>query len=211
MFLSSRTGNMPNGTPIINSESDYMGALHQVLNLTHDGVANFNTGEDLDQRQKDDIRQAVKLLDSMNTFKESEAAGFFESGLLDYLVGDTDTAKVRIQQALNNAKITPNLKTPTAQASLEGVIADSHHILGLIAFDRHDYDTASRELDEAIKVVTDNHLSRPNIYVARARVEVQLNKLDQARRDVRQAFAMDPSCPQALKLTTFLNHLSKSS
>jgi len=206
LVLSNSTARMPNGESIITTESGYNDGLREVLSLTHDGVANFNVGEELDQRQKDDIHRAIKIMDNMNSFRPSEAAGFFEVGLLNYIVGDSDTAKERIQQALNNAQLTPNLKTKMEQANLEGVIADSYHILALIAFDHQDYDSALKEVIASLTYVTTNHLSRPNIYVARARIEVQLKQNDLAQKDLDSAFAMDPLCPQAKKLNNFLHH-----
>ncbi|MDR3689478.1 MAG: hypothetical protein P4L46_08880 [Fimbriimonas sp.] len=206
LILSNRTTLMPNGESIIVSESDYNNSLREVISLSHDGVANFNVGDDVDQKQKDDLHRAIKILDNMNEFKQTEAAGYFEAGLLYYIVGDSDTAKQRILQALSNAQLTPNLTTAAQQANLEGVLADAHHILGLIAFDHHDYNTAMQEVDLALDHVKKSHLIRPNIYVCRARVELELKKTKQAQEDIEAALASDPNSPQALRLKDFIQH-----
>ena len=205
LLLSNKTTTMPNGEPIIVSESDYNASLREVINLTHDGVANFNVGQEIDGKQKDDIRKAIRILDNMNVFKQTEAAGYFESGLLNYIVGNSDVANQQIQQALANAQLVPNLKSKTDQANLEGVIGDAHHILSLIFFDKHDYQTALKEVDEALK-----HVKRPNIFVARARINLELSKTDpkkkeSAQDDINSALSMDPNCPLALKLNGFMS------
>jgi len=201
MLFSNRTATMPNGEHIIISESDYNAALRDVTNLTHDGVANFNVGQEIDGKQKDDIRRAIKILDNMNVLKQTEAAGFFASGLLNYIVGNSDVAMLHLNQALANSQLVPNLRSKTDQANLEGVVGDTHHILSLIYFDRHDYQTALTEVNEALK-----HVKRPNIFVARARINLQLNHKQAAQDDVNSALAMDPNCPQALKLNDFMHH-----
>jgi len=99
------------------------------------------------------------------------------------------------------------LATPAAQANLEGTLADAHHILSLIAFDHHEYSNAMKEINESLKIVTENNLDRPNIYVARARTEIELKDLAAAHKDVDKALATQSTNPQALKLNDFLHHL----
>ncbi len=200
VLLSNRTTTMPNGEPVIISESEYNASLREVINLSHDGVANFNVGVELDSKQKEDIRKAIRILDNMNIFKQTEAAGYFESGLLNYIVSNTDVATLQIQQALANSNLTTSLKSKSDQANLEGVIGDCHHILGLIAFDHHDYATALKEVDEALL-----HVKRPNIFVARARIDLEMKKKDAAQDDINSALAMDPANPMALKLNELLH------
>ncbi len=220
LVLSNRPAVMPNGEKVISNDGDYSASLQQALTLSHDGVAAFNTGQELDRKQKDDVLKAAKILDNMNVYRQEEAAGFFEAGLLYYIVGNSDTALLRIQQSLANSQLIPKVRTEKTQAALEGIIGDAHHILSMMAFDQKDYNRAVTEINEALR-----HVQRPNIFVARARAELQIADLylktqpksksdgdlakkatEAAQDDINTALNLDPNNPMALRLNGLMNH-----
>lgn len=204
LFLSNRPARMPNGMPVIESEEQYNYALQKVTQSTPTAVGKFNVGLDLDQKDKDVCLEGAKTFDTMNAFRPDMAAGYFEAGLLYYLGGDTDSALSRLDQCLANADQPFNLKTEKDKAAVDAVVADCHHMLSLVAFDRHDYQTALQEANAAFAKVK----PRPGYYVARARAEIQLNKNSEARKDVSAALKLDPSYLPAHSLDGFLKHTS---
>lgn len=201
IVLSNRPSQMPNGTQIIESEEQYNYALSQVSQMTPGAVSKFNMGIELEQPDKDAAKKGALIFDSMNAFRPDMTAGLFEAGLLYYLSGDTDTALSRLQQAIADESQPVNLKAGT-KAALNAVIADCHHMLSVIAFDRHDYTKAADEANIAL------HSSPPreSYYFARAQAEVQLNRISDAKKDLKEALKLNPSYVPATRLDGFLKH-----
>jgi tetratricopeptide (TPR) repeat protein len=201
IFLSNRPVRMANGEQIIESEEQYNYALGQVAKSTPAAVGKFNVGEELETADKEIALKGAKTFDSMNAFRPDMSAGYFESGLLYYLGGDTETAEARLNQAIADKSQPVNIKQGT-QADLDAVIADCHHMLSLIAFDHHDYKKAGEEAEKALLILK----TRESYYIARAQAEVQLKMLPQAKSDVASALKLNPTYLPATRLNGFLNH-----
>jgi len=191
---------MPNGQAVIESESQYDDWLARVSKSSQTAVGKFNTGQALDDNDKATSLENAKILDNMSAYRPDMAAGYFEAGLLYYLAGDTDTAFLRINQSIQDAWLPGNIKMTGDKEKIEAVLADCHHMLSMIQFDRHQYQKAFDEANLAIKQLS----TRPTYYVARANAEVQLSKVADAKKDLAQALKLDPACATALRLDKFL-------
>lgn len=201
-----------NGHEVIVNPDVYRMKSKEAADLAQGGVSSFNMGQEITPQQHQDLEKAAGLFDSLDDFKATESAGYFEAALCYYLIGDTDRALNRVQQSLNNAAVNPPLATAAERSNLEGVVGDCHHLLSLIAFDRKDYRTAIKESSLAM----DHRKDRPLYYVARARAEIELSsqhrqlnpkaspedlKLDaDAKSDLSAALKIYPAFPPALAL-----------
>jgi len=201
-----------NGRQVIVTPDQFKQQAEVGADLAQPGVSNFNMGKEITPQQRKDLERAAGIFDSLDDYKPTESAGYFEAGLCYYLIGDTDTALNRVQQSLNNAAVNPPLDTVQGRANLEGVVGDCHHLISLIAFDRKQYDMAISESSAALQHRND----RPLYYVARARAEIEKSSQDQqktgkvsaddkalvkaASSDLKAALKLYPNFPPAVQL-----------
>ncbi len=200
---------MPNGMPVIESDTQYSDALEHVSQITSTPVGKFNQWIDLDQADKDTARQGAEIFDTMDAYRPDMAAGYFEAGLLYYIAGDSDTALNRLNQSLEDAPLPGNLKMEGDKLKVEAIVADCHHMISMILFDRHDYKTAADEASLAIQHMSthpSSFVAAANYFVARARAEVQLNQNPAAKKDLAAALKLDPTNAMALRVSKFLSH-----
>ncbi len=202
LFLSNRPGKMANGLAVIESEAQYNYALEKVTKSTPTAVGKFNMGLELEQADKDAALEGAKTLDAMNAFRPDMAAGYFEAGLLYYLSGDTDTALERLNQSLVDAPLPGNLKMEGDKSKVDAIVADCHHIISMIAFNRNDYKLAVDEANMSLA----HSKPHASYYFARAQAEVQLNQIAEAKKDVAAALKLDPNYLPATRLNHFLKH-----
>jgi hypothetical protein len=202
VFLTNAPTRTENGVPVISSVKEYDAALVKVTQSTPPAVSKFNMGLELEQADKDVALEGAKIFDSMNAYRPHMSAGYLEAGLLYYLSGYSDLAVERLKQGLADAPVSAKLNATGDPKKMEGVLADCHHLLSLIAFDRHDYKSAVNEANMALLHVT----TRESYYMARAQAEVQLNWIPEAKRDVALALKLNPNYLPAQRLDGFLKH-----
>ena len=202
VLLSNRTGRMSNGMPVIESEVQYDDVLDRVTRLTPTAVGKFNTGQELDQSDRDAALEGAKSFDTMNAFRPDMAAGYYEAGLLYYLAGDSDRALERLNQSLVDAPLPSNLKMEGDKSKVDTIVGECHHMISRIAFDRHEYKLAVDEANTALTHTT----TREGYYFARAQAEVQLNQIPAAKKDLASALKINPAYLPATRLNDFLKH-----
>ncbi len=189
LALSNRSGTMPNGVPIIASDEAYQDALNRVLVRTNKAVRKFNTGQELGAQDRADALWGAKTFDAMNAWRPEPAVGYYEAGFLYYLAGDTDRCSLNLTQSIYNSALPANNSSANDRFNVEGIIGDTHHLLSLIAFDRHDYQTSVKEATIALQ----HRIDHQQYYLARARAEVQLNQKPAAEKDLGDALKLDPN------------------
>lgn len=200
VYLSNRPSTTSNGLPIVQGDADYDNALAKVKDSTQTAVGKFNVGVELEQADKDAALNGAKTFDLMNAYRPNMSAGYFEAGLLYYLSGNSDTALDRLKQSLADANLPANIKKAGDKEKLLDVLANVHHIVSLIAFDKHEYKAAAEEATTALTIVP----KRESFFFARAQAEVQLNKIAEAKKDLTEALALNPGYLPAGRLDDFL-------
>lgn len=202
MALSNKPGQTANGLPVIENDPQYNDALDQVSRNSQSFIGKFNSGVELEPSEREIALRDAKIFDNMDTYRPDMSAGYFTAGLFYYLAGDTDTAENRLTQSLADSTLPNNLKTFEDKEKVEAVVADCHHMLSLISFERHDYKHAVEEADLAIQ-----HLDkRESYYFARAQAEVQMQQEHAAKKDLAKALELNPNYLPASRLLGFLNH-----
>jgi tetratricopeptide (TPR) repeat protein len=202
MALSNKPGQTSNGLPVIENDAQYNDALDVVTRNSQSFIGKFNAGLELESSDREVALKDAKIFDNMDTYRPDMAAGYFTAGLFYYLAGDTDSAENRLTQSLADSTLPNNLKTFEDKEKVEAVVADCHHMLSLVFFDRHDYKRAVDEADLAIQ-----HLDKREAYFfARAQAEVEMKKIPAAKADLEKSLQLNPNYLPSSRLLGFLNH-----
>jgi Flp pilus assembly protein TadD len=146
-------------------------------------------GEDLTQKDKENLLEAAKTFRALNTFNPSLVTTAFGEGRCYQGIGQLEIAEANYRQAIENGKID---KSEPAQLT----VPEAHFRLSQVRFQVGDYESALQEAAAAVKA----HPDSPNYLEARAAALVQLKRFKEADKDLHAALALDPVHKASLAL-----------
>lgn len=200
MLLSNREPAGPDGTTLINNPSHYTQVLREAEDLVQVPFEMFDSGNDLSDKDRADLRKATKLFESLNQFQPTKIGPYLGAAKAYQILGDYESAERDLQQVLNNIPIYEN-NDNGKRAAIEAL-----YVMSLVKFGQGNYEEAFKNADLAVTAAP----KVPNYRLARASAEVQLKKLDDAKADLQAALELDPGHPKAKRLLKFIESAQKS-
>lgn len=194
IVLSNRPPEGPNGGVLINNPGHYNEVAKEAETLVQTPFYQADAGQELTQEDRDKLRKAIVLFDSMNAFQPEKLGPYLGAGKAHALLGEYEEAEQALKQVL--------LNMPKYENNDRGKLAvvEALYMLSIVSFEQKNYEDAFKHADLAVEAVPDV----PNYRVARANVEVQLKMIPEAKADVDAALALDPEHPKAKMLKMLL-------
>ena len=176
----------PHGEHIIRSDQEYNSVLSEARELSEKTLIAYDTGHPLSEQDLRNLREAAKRYEELSMFAPTKMAPYFGAGRCHLTLGEEQTAEVDFQQCIENMKNESNPQTFTEVASLG---AEAQFFLAQCYILDQNYQGAKDEAELALGT----RPNIPNYLYVKARAEVQLNELSDARTDLARAHTLDPT------------------
>ena len=200
LFLSNQRMPGAQGRPLIASAQEYKEFSDDALTLSKDALVKWDRGETLSGTDKENLEKAMLKYDSMNDYNPSLFEPVFSSGKIATALGRTDTADIRIQQAILNgeearrrAKVENDAKKIL---NTELALADAHYVNSRIKFAQGNFAEALSEAKIAVRVAQ----TAPVYWWAVGSAALQVGDMVVAKGAAGNAYRLDPTMPSAIGL-----------
>lgn len=200
LLLSNQTAKLPGGGDAIVNDSQYEAARIEMEKLSLDNIRAFDDGKKLSTEQMAQLRKAGDIIDRMNKYAPLASGLFYLSGKIHHALTEDNIAEDRFLQCTlvvpTDAKGHPD-KAQEIQA--EG--AECGYQLSELLLRRRETKAAFAAADAATKVV------RNEVYLtARASALNELQRTDEAKKDLEEALKINPNYARAKGLLRFISH-----
>jgi tetratricopeptide (TPR) repeat protein len=177
-FGSTKPSDDPlDGSIVLRSTNDYISANQAAANFAKDAFTRLSRGEPLTAADKQNLRQAARLYDSMLAFRPASYSPALACGECLHALDMHDQAITKLRQFIAGAGEDP------ADQQLKVNVADSHQLIANSLVALHDYKAALVEANKA----NDMYPNTTAYLVERASAELQLNDRAHAKTDLEQA------------------------
>ncbi|MGV3618953.1 MAG: hypothetical protein ACO1SV_26805 [Fimbriimonas sp.] len=194
IVMSNRPPVGKDGLPLVNNANHYRQLVEESHKLTLKPFSTADSGQELTDEDRDDLREAVKLLDAQSSFKPELVGPYLGAGKAYALLGDDARAEERLRQVISNAPLYDNREV-SIRSSLEAKYA-----LSGVRLRQGKFEEAYKLADEAVKGVP----NMPNYLLARASAAMELRRLEEAHADVHAALKVDPNNVRARNMELLL-------
>lgn len=179
--------------PIFTSFQQYQDAIDQAQKLSLKHLQSYDSGNPMDEREKQDLAAAARLLDACAAYRPTNIALYLGAGKCYQAMGDDVTAVKRLQQGI--AVTGPGFMDP----AIKDTLVESYYVLSVSLFNLHQYDAALQEINAAIKMY-----GSPIYRTRRASIYVEQHRYKEAVQDLVGSMNLDPNYRPAQKLLKLL-------
>jgi tetratricopeptide (TPR) repeat protein len=194
LLLSNRQPLSPEGLPVIDTLQGYSDAITEAQALTKDLFDKYDAGEEMTAEDKAKLLDAARIIDNADRYLPAAVIPYLGAGKAYQFAGVLDVAQARYEQCLANV---PGHKTDPIAVQTG---TEAHFRLSQVQFALGNYKLAVQEADKAVK----EEPGAPRYLSGRANALVQLKRVSEAKRDVKQALNLDPNDRVALGLHKLL-------
>ena len=200
LFLSNQRMPGPQGRPLIGSPQEYKSFSDEALKLSEAALVKWDRGETLLPEDKEDLEKAMVKYDSMNDYNPSLFEPVFASGKIAMALERTDTADLRVKQAILNGeeamRRAKNENDANKIRNTELALADAHYVNSRIRFAQGNYAAALSEAQIAVRTVQ----TAPVYWWAVGSAALQAGNMAVAKGAAGNAIRLDPTMPSAIGL-----------
>ncbi|HEY0867711.1 MAG TPA: tetratricopeptide repeat protein [Fimbriimonas sp.] len=179
----------------IGSESEF---ARELLRLEEDAIPLLakidETQGEVSEADRKELESFHPRLERLLRYRQDSIAAAFLAGKVNLVLGNHLTAEKWLQQAVRNAEPRQH-NLDVADTRLE-----AYRLLSVLYLNQNEYDQAFKAADAAVKGRPNN----PEHRIARASALVQLNRTEEARKDLQAALQLDPANERARGLIAFL-------
>lgn len=192
----------PGGGHIIRSPDEFQDTLTKAFGVFEPLMTKFDSHQELTPEDQEALRKNADQFEQLAAFNNAEVAPQFALGKIYTALKEYPMAEERFRQAIDNQPL------PTALHFKEKgeMVADSRWCLAQLLQQDNDSKGALEQMNAALKVEP----NRPEYYVARAQALIQLNRLPEARTDLKKALNLNPNVERANFLLKFIEDGSKT-
>lgn len=193
-MLSNRPVQDAEGNLVITSSDQFNQVSKDLNGLVAQPFAIDESGRELTDEHRANLRKAIVLYDAQTTFRPSLVGPFLGAARCYTLLGDDEAAEIHISQLISNQNLYDNTELGRR------AVADSKWLLSRIRFRQNKFEEAYALADECL-------LSKPDFppfLLAKANPALQLGKLKEAEALATRATLIDPNNLRAAQLVEFI-------
>lgn len=205
LAVSNRTAPLPQGGKAILNDSDYQSGVEKMQELSENRIRSFEAGEPLTADDKAKLREAVVLLDRLNTYAPLMASLYFISGKIHHILGEDEVAEQMFRQCVLGSPAQAAAQATNAP-TINATAAEAAYQLSLLLLARGDVKGALEQADYALSVVPQSSL----YHTARGSALNEARRVPEAVTELRQALALDPDNARAASLLKFIQEDAKA-
>lgn len=197
VIMSNRPAVTPENLPVVVTGDEFNDGVKKATEMVKDPFEKNSRGEELTPADAEKLKEATRLIDSLSRYKPTNLVTYLYAGKAYRILGDTVPAKERFLQVIANRDFD---NSDAGKAIVAEAQYEASQILLLSDKTAKEY---AADLNKAFELADAAAKAYPNsaIYLAaRASVEIQTNKTENAVKDIASALIIDPTCRQALQL-----------
>lgn len=194
IMLSNRPVHDDDGGLVITSADQFSQISKELNQLVAQPFAYDESGRDLTDEHRANLRKAVDLYDAQNAFRPNMVGPFLGAARCYTLLKEDESAEIHIRQLISNQSLYDNTEAGRR------AVADSKWLLSRIRFRQNRFQEAYDLANEALESKPDF----PPFLLAKANPALQLGKVREAELDVTRALVNDPNNLHAAQLLEFI-------
>jgi tetratricopeptide (TPR) repeat protein len=198
LLLSNQPAKLVGGGDAITTENQYEAARIEMEKLSLDHIKTFDAGAKLTTAEMAEVRKAGDIIDRMTKFAPLASGLFYLSGKIHHVLGEDQLAEDRYLQC---TLVVPNDAAghPDKAAEIKQEGAECSYQLSELLLLRREKEGAFAAADAAVKV------TRNEVYLtARGSALNELGRVEEAKKDLREALKINPGYARAKGLLGFI-------
>jgi len=198
LLLSNQPTKLVGGGDAITTENQYEAARIEMEKLSLEHIKAFDDGAKLSLADLAEVRKAGDIIDRMTKYAPLASGLFYLSGKIHHVLGEDQLAEDRYLQCTlvvpNDAAGHPN---HAVEIKREG--AECSYQLSELLLRRREKEGAFAAADAAVKA------NKNEVYLtARGSALNELGRIDEAKKDLREALKINPGYARAKGLLGFI-------
>lgn len=194
IMLSNRPVQDAEGNLVITSGDQFNQISKDLNQLVAQPFALDESGRELSDKNRADLRKAAELYDAQNAFRPNLVGPFLGAARCYTLLGEDKTAEFHIQQLISNQALYDNTELGRR------AVADAKWLLARIRERQNRYEEAYALASEALMEKPDF----PPFLIAKAGPALQLGKVKEAEALATRAVLIDTNNVRANQLVNFI-------
>lgn len=201
IMLSNRPVQGPDGILVITSVDQFNQVAKDLNQLVAQPFAIDESGRELTDQHRADLRKATELYDAQNAFRPNLVGPFLGAARCYTLLKEDESAEIHIKQLISNQALYDNTEMGRR------AVADSKWLLSRIRYRQNKFQEAYDLANEALLTKPDF----PPFLIAKASPALQLGKVKEAEIDATRALINDPNNVRATQLVEFIEKAALTS
>lgn len=194
IMLSNRPAQDAEGNFVITSADQFNQISKDLNQLVAQPFALDESGRELSDKDRADLRKAVELYDAQNVFRPNLVGPFLGAARCYTLLGEDEPAEIHIRQLISNQTLYDNTELGRR------AVADAKWLLSRIRMRQNKSDEAYALANDALDAKPDF----PPFLIAKAGPALQLGKVKEAEALATRAVLIDPNNIRASQLVGFI-------
>lgn len=174
---------------VITSSAEYQDRLEDLERLSKDALIKADSGEPLEPLDIENLKKSIPEFQSLIAYKPSAITLYLGQGKVFQALERHDDALMSL-----NAGVLAGGQLSGQE--VEQAVAEMHYLASISYTAKLQYEAAEAEAREALTMFGEN----PNYLAGLASVEIQLKKVDSAKKHLLKALNIDHKHPRANQL-----------